>query len=311
MRLIFMGTPDFSLPSLKRLLDSDHQVLAVVTRPDRPRGRGLKETSPPVKLLASSRGVPVLQPESLKDAQFVRRLSEYRADLFVVVAFRILPQEVVTMPSRGTIDVHPSMLPRYRGAAPIQWAIINGETQTGVSVFFIGRAIDAGDIIRQRAVDIDPDETAGELSAKLSRVSAEVLMEVIDEMDRGEVSVTSQAGAEPCPAPKITRQHGRIHWDRPAREVKNLIRGLNPSPGAFTDFAGKTMKIYRAELAGSSPDGAAPGEITVADNRTGLVVNTADGQLSLAEIQLEGKKRMNSAEFLRGSRLQTGDRFEG
>jgi len=310
MRLIFMGTPDFALPSLERLLQSDHQVLAVVTRPDRPRGRGLKETSPPVKLLAASRGLPVLQPESLKAPEFIRRLSEYRADLFVVVAFRILPQEVITMPVRGTIDVHPSLLPRYRGAAPIQWAIINGEAQTGVSVFFIGGKIDAGDIIRQRAVEIDPDETTGELSGRLSRISSEVLLEVIDEMDRGEVTVTRQEEAEPSPAPKITRQHGRIHWDRPAREVRNLIRGLNPSPVAYTAFHGKMIKIYRAELAGSSPEGAASGEITTADAHTGLVVNTADGQLSLAEVQLEGKRRMNSAEFLRGFRLQAGDCFE-
>jgi methionyl-tRNA formyltransferase len=305
-----MGTPDFSLPSLERLVDSDHQVLAVVTRPDRPRGRGLKETSPPVKILADSRGLPVLQPEDLKDREFIRRLSEYRADLFVVVAFRILPDEVVAMPPRGTIDVHPSMLPRYRGAAPIQWAIINGETRTGVSVFFIGGKIDAGDIIRQRAVDIDPDETAGELSERLSRISAEVLLEVIDELDRSRVAGTSQEGAEPCPAPKITRRHGRIHWDRTAGEVRNLIRGLNPWPGAYSAIAGKTIKIYRAELAGSSPDGVAPGQITGADARAGLVVNTADGLLSLTEVQLEGKRRMNSAEFLRGFRLQAGDRFE-
>jgi len=310
MRLIFMGTPQFALPSLERLADSSHQVLAVVTRPDRPRGRGLKKSPPPVKLLAVSRGLPVLQPENLKDKEFIDRLSEYRADLFVVVAFRILPQEVVTMPPRGTIDVHPSMLPRYRGAAPIQWAIINGENRTGVSVFFIGGKIDAGDIIRQRAVDIDPDETAGDLSRKLAGVSAEVLLEIIDEMDRGEVATVSQEGVEPSPAPKITRQHGQIRWDRTARELKNLIRGLNPWPGAYTSFAGKTIKVYRAELAGPSPDGAAPGEITSSDARTGLVVNTADGQLSLTEVQLEGKRRMSSVEFLRGFRLQAGDRFE-
>jgi len=310
MRLIFMGTPDFALPSLQRLLDSDHQVLAVVTRPERPRGRGLKQSSPPVKLLADSRELPVLQPENLKNEDFLRRLSEFRADLFVVVAFRILPQEVVGMPPRGTIDVHPSLLPRYRGAAPVQWAIINGETETGVSVFFIGGKIDAGDIISQRAVDIDPGETAGELSERLASISAEVLLEVIDEMDRGEVATSSQDGAKPSPAPKITRQDGIIHWDRPAAELNNLIRGLNPSPGAYTSFDGKTIKIYRAEMAGSSPDGAASGEITAADARTGLVVNTSDGQLSLTEVQLEGKKRMSSAEFLRGFRLRTGDRFE-
>ncbi len=310
MRLIFMGTPDFALPSLSGLLDSEHQVLAVVTRPDRPRGRGLKESEPPVKRLAVSRGLPVMQPENLKDPDFIRQLAEYQADLFVVVAFRILPHEVVAMPPRGTIDIHPSMLPRYRGAAPIQWAIINGETETGVSVFFIGRKIDAGDIIRQRAVPIDPDETAGELSERLARTSAGLLLEVVDEMTTGEVATVSQEGAEPSPAPKITRQHGRIKWDRPARELRNLIRGLNPSPGAYTYYDRKMIKIYRAELTGLSPGDAAAGEITAADTRSGLVVNTADGLLSLTEIQLEGKRRMSSAEFLRGFRLQAGDRFE-
>jgi methionyl-tRNA formyltransferase len=310
MRLIFMGTPDFALPSLRRLAESGHRIEAVVTRPDRPRGRGLRSSTPPVKELAVSLGIPVLQPENLKDPDFLRQMSGYGADLFVVVAFRILPQEIVSMPSRGTIDVHPSLLPRYRGAAPIQWALINGETQTGVSVFFIGRKIDAGDIIRQRTVDIDPQETAGELSQKLARISAEVLLEVVDEMDRGEVSTISQEGAEPSPAPKINRQHGRIHWDRPAAELKNLIRGLNPSPGAYTSFGGKTIKIYRADLAGPSPEDTAPGEVTAADKHDGLVVNTAEGRLSLIEVQLEGKRRMKSAEFLRGFRIQAGDRFE-
>jgi len=310
MRLIFMGTPAFALPSLLKLLDSDHEVLAVVTRPDRPRGRGLKESSPPVKDLAVSRGLPVLQPEYLKDPVFIRQLSQYRADLFAVVAFRILPREIVTMPPKGTIDLHPSLLPRYRGAAPIQWAIINGEKRTGVSVFFIGETIDAGDIIRQQEVPIDPDETAGELSEKLSRVSAAVLSKVIDDMDRGEVNTVKQTEAEPSAAPKITRQHGLIRWDRTALEIKNLIRGLNPKPGAYTSFAGKTIKLYRAELAGPSQDGAGPGEMTAADVHSGLVVNTADGQLSLTEVQLEGKRKMSSAEFLKGFRLQIGDLFE-
>jgi methionyl-tRNA formyltransferase len=310
MRLIFMGTPAFALPSLERLLDSDHHVLAVVTRPDRPQGRGLRESSPPVKDLAVSRGLSVLQPESLTDSGFIRQLSEWKADLFVVVAFRILPREVYTMPPKGTIDLHPSLLPRYRGAAPIQWAIINGEAQTGVSVFFIGETIDAGDIIRQQAVPIDPDETAGELSERLSQVSATVLLDVIDDMARGQVRSVTQTGAEPSSAPKITHQHGRIRWDRTALEIKNLVRGLNPKPGAYALLGGKTIKIYRAELAGPSREGASPGEITAADGRTGLIVNTVDGQLHLVEVQLEGKRRMSSAEFLRGARLESGDRFE-
>jgi methionyl-tRNA formyltransferase len=310
MRLIFMGTPAFALPSLEQLLQSGHQLLAVVTRPDRPQGRGLKKLGPPVKKLALSRGLPVLQPHDLRDVDFIRQLSEFQADLFVVVAFRILPEEVHTMPPKGTIDLHPSLLPRYRGAAPIQWAIIKGETQTGVSVFFIGEKIDAGDIIRQQAVSISPHETAGELSERLSQVGAAVLLEAIDAIDRGEEFSRPQTDVEPSSAPKITPQQGRIRWNRTASEINNLIRGLNPKPGAYTIFGKKMIKIYRAELAGPSPDGAEPGEITFADARTGLEVNTGDGRLRLIEIQLEGKKRMGSAEFLRGSRIAAGDHFE-
>jgi methionyl-tRNA formyltransferase len=310
MRLIFMGTPRFALPSLEKLVHGGHNILAVVTRPDQPQGRGLKEAPPPVKLLAEEMDLPVMQPESLRDPAFIQQLIGYRADLFVVVAFRILPGEVFTIPPMGTIDLHPSLLPQYRGAAPIQWAIINGESQTGVSVFFIGEKIDAGDIIVQSTVPIGPDETAGQLSERLARAGADALLEAVNAIADGHAVIRVQPGLVPSSAPKITRQDGRIRWTRSASQVRNLIRGLNPKPGAFTTFGGKTIKIYRADLAGPSAESGEPGQVMAADAREGLLVNTADGQLFLREVQLEGKKRMTVEEFIRGFRLQEGDRFD-
>jgi methionyl-tRNA formyltransferase len=315
MRLVFMGTPQFALPSLERLLASDHQVMAVVTRPDRPRGRGLKEMPPPVKVAAQRAGLPVFQPEKLRDPEFVARLSQLQADLFVVVAFRILPREVFAMPPRGTIDLHPSLLPQYRGAAPINWAIINGETETGVSVFFIGEKIDAGELILQRKIPIEPQETAGELSEKLSRAGAEALLEAVDAIAADAVEPCGQTDETPSAAPKISREDGRIQWDRTALQIKNLIRGLNPKPGAYASLGGRTVKVFQAETAGPAVAGAEPGQIVGADPREGFFVNTADGRLQLFEVQVEGKRRMDWAEFLRGfqlrgHRLRAGDRFD-
>ncbi|KPL19944.1 MAG: hypothetical protein AMJ92_00310 [candidate division Zixibacteria bacterium SM23_81] len=309
MRIVFMGTPEFALPSLEKLLASDHDVLAVVTRPDRPRGRGLREASPPIKVLAEGHGLPVLQPEKLREESFVRKLSELKADLLVVVAFRILPREVYTMPPKGTIDLHPSLLPKYRGAAPIHWAIINGERQTGVTVFYIGEKVDAGDTILQRTVPIGPDETAGELSQRLADIGAQVLLEVVDAIDLGQVSGTVQSEGEPSPAPKLKREDGRIDWTKSASQLKDLIRGLNPWPGAFTTYGGQILKIHRALVVDQSDQGARPGQVLRADPRQGILVNTGKAQLYLQEVQLEGRKRMSSAEFLRGFHLKEGDLF--
>jgi methionyl-tRNA formyltransferase len=309
MRLVFMGTPEFALPSLKKMLASDHDVLAVVTRPDRPKGRGLREAPPPVKILAEEHGLAVFQPEKLREGSFVRELSELKADLFVVVAFRILPREVYTMPHKGTIDLHPSLLPKYRGAAPINWAIINGERQTGVTVFYIGEKVDAGDTILRRAVPIGPDETAGELSERLAGIGAQVLLEAVNAIDQGQASGAVQSEEEPSPAPKLKREDGRIDWTKSASQLKDLIRGLNPWPGAFTTCGGQILKIHRVLVVNQSPQGARPGQVLRADPRQGILVSTGKAQLHLQEIQLEGRKRMSSAEFLRGFHLQEGDLF--
>jgi methionyl-tRNA formyltransferase len=309
MRIVFMGTPEFALPSLKKLLASDHDVLAVVTRPDRPKGRGLREAPPPVKILAEENGLAVFQPEKLREDSFVRGLSELKADLFVVVAFRILPREVYTMPPKGTIDLHPSLLPKYRGAAPINWAIIKGERQTGITVFFIGEKVDAGDTILQRAVPIDPNETAGELSQRLADIGAQVLLEAVDAIGLGQASGTVQSEEEPSPAPKLKREDGRIDWTKSASQLKDLIRGLNPWPGAYTTCGGQMLKIHRAVVVDQSPQGTRPGQVLRADPRKGILVSTGKAQLYLQEVQLEGRKRMSSAEFLRGFHLKEGDLF--
>jgi methionyl-tRNA formyltransferase len=309
MRLVFMGTPRFALPSLEKLWASDHDLAAVITRPDRPQGRGLRMTPPPVKIWAGEQQVPVFQPEKLRDESFVRQLSELKADLFVVVAFRILPREVYTMPPKGTIDLHPSLLPQYRGAAPINWAIINGEVETGVTVFFIGEEVDAGDLILQRSVSIGSQETAGELSERLAHIGAQALLEAVDAIATGHPPRITQSTGEPSPAPKLKKEIGHIDWTKTAPQVNNLIRGLKPKPGAFTTLGGQTIKIHRALVIGETSKGAKPGQVVKADPRRGILVSTGEGQLHLQEVQLEGRKQMSSAEFLRGFCLKEGDLF--
>jgi methionyl-tRNA formyltransferase len=309
MRIVFMGTPQFALPSLKKLLASKHEILAVVTRPDRPKGRGLHTAPPAVKIFAEKRGLPVFQPEKLRDESFHRKLAELKADLFAVVAFRILPREVYTMPPKGTIDLHPSLLPKYRGAAPINWAIINGERKTGVTVFFIGEKVDAGDTILQRSVPIGAQETAGELGERLAEIGAEVLLEAVENIANDRISRANHPEEEPSPAPKLSREDGRIDWTKTATEVNNLIRGLNPKPGAFTTFGEQIIKIHRAVVVDESAPQARPGQVVRTDPREGIFVNSGEGLLHLQVVQLEGKKRMGSAEFLRGFHLQEGDLF--
>ncbi len=310
MRLVFMGTPQFALPSLEKLWSSDHDLAAVVSRPDRPRGRGLHETSPPVKIWALEHGLPVLQPEKLREEGFLQRLAQLNADLFVIVAFRILPAEVYTMPPKGTIDLHPSLLPKYRGAAPIQWALINGETETGITIFYIGEKVDAGDTILQRNIPITAHETAGELSQRLAHLGAKCLLEAVNAIARGQALRAPQEYGEPSPAPKLRTEDGCIDWSKPAIQIYNLIRGLNPKPGAFSKLGDRTIKIHRAAVIDESSPGAIPGKIIQADPRQGIFVSTGKGQLHLQEVQLEGRRRMSSAEFLRGFALREGDLFE-
>ena len=306
LRVVFMGTPDFALPTLERMVQGRHEVVGVVTRPDRPRGRGLRPAPPPVKVTAERLGLPVLQPESLKAPEFLSGLRDLEADLFVVVAFLILPEQVLRVPKWGSVNLHPSLLPRYRGAAPIQWAVIQGERETGVTIFRLNPRVDAGDILLQRRVSIGPDETYGELYERLKAVGAEAMVEAVDALARGDATPAPQPEAKATRAPKLAKEDARIDWTRGAESIRNLIRGTNPLPGAFTGLRGKALKVHRAAVAEGR---GAPGEVVSADPKSGLVVAAGDGALSLLEVQLAGKRKMDGAAFVRGHRIEPGLRL--
>ncbi len=308
MKFIFMGTPQFAVQSLKRLVQSSHELLAVVTVPDKPAGRGRKIRFSPVKDCALDYGVPILQPQKLNDTNFVRQLRSCKADVFIVVAFRILPEEVFTIPPKGTVNLHSSLLPQYRGAAPINWVIINGETETGVSTIFIQKEVDAGDVILQEKIPVGNDVTAGELHDRLAALGAEVLVKTIDLIETGTCKTVLQKG-DVTAAPKITRELCEIDWAKPAADIRNLIRGLNPVPGAFSFLNGKIVKFFQSKP-GDLVQSAVPGEIIKADAKSGhLVVATGHGNLQIEQLQPEGKRKMTAKEFLLGNQITTGDLF--
>lgn len=298
LRVVFMGTPEFAVPCLDALLDHGVSVVAVVTGVDKPAGRGQKIQPPPVKSRTVAAGLPVLQPENVRDPSFREGVQHYAADLFVVVAFRVLPAEIFRLPPLGTINVHASLLPKYRGAAPIQWAILRGEKETGITTFFINDNVDAGDVILQRRTPLGAMETAGELHDRLKHMGAEVLLETVKLVAKGEVPRLTQEGVA-TPAPKITRDMARINWARPAEEIVNLVRAMNPEPCAFTTLRDKLLLIHRAHQV----EVAAPGydDGTVVSARPGeLLVATGAGVVAIDELQLQGRKRLPVAEFLRG-----------
>lgn len=311
MRIVFMGTAEFGLLSLEKLLQSTHSVEAVVTGPDRPKGRGLKRAPSPIKVFALDKGLMILQPESLKEGEFIATLRRFDPDLFVVVAFRILPREVFEIPSKGTINLHASLLPKYRGAAPIQWAIIKGETKTGVTTFFIDERIDTGHLIMQREVEIGEDETAGQLHDRLALTGAELLTETVEQIALGRAVRTPQKDEEATPAPKLKKEDGRIDWSKSAEDIRNHIRGMNPFPGAYSELNGRKIKIYKASfVVQNGVEETTPGEVVKTDDKEGFVVSTGKGFLSLLEVQPEGKRRMSGPEFVRGYRINIGDVFE-
>ena len=306
MRIVLMGTPAFAIPSLGELIRSTHEVAGVVTQPDRPRGRGLRLGASPVKAEAQKEGLFVLQPEDLNDPEFLESLGRLRGECFVVVGFRILPPAIFEMPPKGTVNLHASLLPQYRGAAPIQWAIINGEKKTGVSTFFIQQKVDTGDLILQEEVSIGEEETAGELHDRLAELGARLLLRAVDLIAEGCVTSVPQRGI-PTPAPKIQPDHCRIDWNQTAIRIVNLVRGLSPYPGAFTFWNGKRIKVYRASV-GDGRGGGKPGEIVRASDE-GIVVQTGDGTVCIRELQVEGKKRISAAEFLRGYGVSASSSF--
>ncbi len=308
MKLVFMGTPDFAVPSLDRLVDCGHEIAAVVTRPDRPRGRGRKLSPPPVKTAAHRLGLPLMQPHSLEATDFLDRLRSFNADLFVVVAFVILPGVVLKIPTLGSVNLHPSLLPKYRGAAPINWAIIRGETETGISVFRLSGRVDAGDLLFQQVVEIDPDETAGELSDRLRVLGASALGAVVEGLERDELASKPQPGKGVTRAPRLEKENGRIDWTRGAASIRNLVRGTNPFPGAFTTWRDEVLKVHRAVIVSGA---GRPGEVILADGRKGCVIAAGEGTVALEEVQPAGKGRMSGAELVRGYRIETGEILGG
>lgn len=302
MKIVFMGTPDFAVASLDALVQANFDIVAVVTAPDKPAGRGQKLNESAVKKYAVEHSIPVLQPEKLKNPEFLTELKSFEADLQVVVAFRMLPEVVWNMPSKGTINLHGSLLPQYRGAAPINHAIINGEKESGVTTFFLTHEIDTGDIILSDSTPISPDETAGELHDKLMVIGAKLLVKTVTAIANGNFTEQPQPQSDELKhAPKIFKDDCKIDWNNPSAKVYNLIRGLSPYPTAFTMLNEKTLKIFKAEHEDQEPAIAAGGFLT--DGKTFLKFATKDGFIKLLDIQFEGKKRMLIEDFLRGMRL--------
>jgi methionyl-tRNA formyltransferase len=306
MRIVFMGTPEFAIPSLKILLDNNYSVINAVTVPDKPVGRGQHVSFSPIKDFALQNQLPLLQPVSLKDPTFLDHLKSLEPDLFIVVAFRILPSEVFRIPKRGAFNLHASLLPKYRGAAPINWAIINGEKETGVTTFFLTDKVDTGKIILQARVPIRDDDTAGDLHDKLADIGAEIVLHTVRLIELGKAISKSQDEKQVSPAPKIFKEHCKIDWMRSANELHNFVRGLSPKPTAFTSHKETLVKIYRTKIH-SSLCSTLPGEILQADQQ--LIVSTGNGAIEILELQQEGKKKLSADEFLRGFRLKNGEKF--
>ena len=303
MRVIFMGTPDFSVETFNALIDAGHEIVCVVTQPDRMKGRGKTVQFPPVKEAAIEHGITVYQPEKVRSPEFMDILKGIEADIIVVVAFgQILSKEILEMYSYGCVNVHASLLPAYRGAAPYQWAILNGEKVTGVTTQQMNEGIDTGDIIEKVEVEIGPDETAGSLHDKLSRAGADLCVSTLAALEAGTATFTPQKDEESSYAKMLKKDMGNINWTKSAEEIERFIRGLNPWPSAYTKLNGKTLKIWKAKVLKEEAGSKAAGEFAFYDKKN-WVIQTGKGCLALLEVQLEGKKRMGVEEFLRGYSL--------
>jgi methionyl-tRNA formyltransferase len=297
-----MGTPEFAVPSLEILVENKFNVVAVITAPDKPQGRGQKLAFSPVKEAAIKHNIPVLQPTNMKSAEFLSTLKSYDADLQIVVAFRMLPEAVWSMPVVGTFNLHASLLPQYRGAAPINWAVINGERETGVTTFFLQQDIDTGSIILQEREPIHPDDTASTLYERLMKRGAKLVLRTVRAIAEKNYTSTPQSKSESLKtAPKIFKETCQISWQQATKQVRDFVRGLSEYPGAWTTFNGKTYKIFKVSPAFSKED-KKPGEL-LTDNRTLLYVRTGDGWASIEELQPEGKRRMKIEEFFRGNKV--------
>ncbi|MDF2834658.1 MAG: methionyl-tRNA formyltransferase [Paenibacillus sp.] len=324
MRIVFMGTPEFAVPSLRLLSESGYEIAAVVTQPDRPKGRKKTLTPPPVKEAALSLGLPVLQPERMRSAEAVEAIRELAPELIVTAAYgQILPKAVLDIPRLGCINVHGSLLPKYRGGAPIQRSIINGEAKTGVTIMYMAEGLDTGDMISVIELPIGDEDTSGTMFEKLSLAGAKLLGETLPSIIDGTAKSVAQNDAEATYAPNLTREDERMDWNKSARELFNQVRGLSPMAGAFTYLGGEVFKVRSCEVAGGKTasvssgagtagqaGGALPGTVIEA-GAGGIVVQTGEGKLLLTEIQPAGKRAMSAAEWLKGARLEAGTLFGG
>jgi methionyl-tRNA formyltransferase len=307
MRILFMGTPEFAVPSLRILLDRSYDICGVVTAPDKPRGRGRQMSFTPIKEFALHHHLSILQPENLKDPKFISDVRQLAPDLAVVVAFRILPREVYTIPKHGTVNLHASLLPKYRGAAPMNWAIIHGEAETGVTTFFLQDTVDTGSVLLQDRVKIGANDTVGNLHDTLSEVGAEIVLQTVRLIELGKAQPYLQNDSLACPAPKIFKHDCRIDWKNSSQQVHNFVRGLSPHPASWTMHNGRVIKVYRTMV--EEAQSQSPGSVLRCTKDT-LLVGTGSGTVSIREIQQEGKRRLGIEEFLRGYTLNEGEVFE-
>lgn len=304
-----MGTPSFALPSLKKIAKGSFEVISVITQPDRPKGRGVKSASPEVKILAAELGIPVVQPADIQEKDLIISLQKLAPDLVVVVAYgQILPRQILDIPEFGCINLHASLLPQLRGAAPIQWSIILGKNLTGVTTIYMDEGMDTGDVILQKEIEISEDETSGGLSERLSAIGADLLFETLGLIEQGRAPGRKQDEDCATYAPLIKKEDGLIDWSKPAIEIHNLIRGLNPAPGAYSYFGDKRIKIYRSRVAQYESGNKKIGE-TISLGGQEMVVKCGEGALSILELQPEGKRPMNTKSFLTGHRIMSGMKF--
>ena len=303
MKIIFMGTPDFAAASLEALIASRHEIQAVVTQPDKPKGRKGELTPSPVKVIAKREGIKVYQPLKVRDEEFVKTLRAYNPDVMVVVAFgQIIPLSILKMPKYGCVNIHGSLLPKYRGAAPIQWAVLDGEKETGITTILMDEGIDTGDILLKKTIKIDADETSGSLFDKLMALGAKAILETLDELEKGSLTPTKQGESPTAYAKMLTKAMGLIDFTKSAKELDCFVRGMDPWPSAYTLLAGKTLKLWKVRVVEGSGKAGSVIEI----GKESFTIACGEGAIEVLEVQLEGKKRMSAGDFLKGSSLNIG-----
>ena len=303
MKIIFMGTPDFAVSSLQALIESDNEILAVVAQPDKPKGRGRKLAPPPTKTLAEQYNIPVLQPEKVRTEEFLSQLQDLSPDLICVTAYgKILPKSILELPKHGCINVHASLLPKYRGAAPINWVIVRGEKETGITTMLMDEGVDTGDMLLKKVINIQDEDDAGSISERLSQLGGKLLLETISQLQDGNLNPVKQDESEATYAPMLKKSDGEINWGKSALEIWNLVRGLNPWPGTFTKLGNKTLKIFKTKIVEGH---GKPGEV-IRSSKNDLHIATADGALEILELQIEGGKRLDVKAFVTGHQIEEG-----